>query len=76
MQDKPLQHRKFDVYAETDFPADVHRHWGLSDNDYTDLKALLIGRPVGPQLVSDEVLQKRGYSSWKEYKVCSAIKAW
>lgn len=64
------------VYTEEDFLIVNYRDWGLSDEALRHIKDLMIGEPVEPAEFTDSELKTAGYSSWKQYEVCAALRAW
>ena len=64
------------VYTEEDFLIENYRDWGLSDDSLRLIKEFMIGEPVEPAEFTDLELKTAGYSSWKQYEVCAALRAW
>ncbi len=64
------------VYTEEDFLIENYRDLGLSDDALRRIKEFMIGEPVEPAKFTDSELRTAGYSSWKQYEVCAALRAW
>ena len=64
------------VYTEEDFLVENYREWGLSDDALRRIKDLMVGEPVEPADCTESELKAAGYTSWKQYEVCAALRAW
>ncbi len=65
------------VYTEEDFCFETHHEcWGVSEESLQRIKEAMIGQAVPPEEFSAEELIAAGYSSWKHYDICAAIRAW
>lgn len=65
-----------EMYAEEDFLVESYRDWGVSDDALRRVKDFMVGEPVGPAEFTQLELEAAGYTSWKQYEVCAAIRAW
>ena len=65
-----------DVYTKDDFLVESYRDWGVSDHALRRLMDFMVGEPVGPAEFTQSELEAAGYTSWKQYEICAAIRAW
>ena len=50
--------------------------WGLSDTALRRISKFMVGEPVGPPKFSESELKAAGYTSWTQYQVHAALRAW
>ncbi len=63
-------------YRSEDFPEEVRQSWGISDEDFKEIKFQLAGTRLPPARITQKELEQKGYNSWGHYKGVAAIRAW
>lgn len=64
------------MYTKENFLSINYRDWALSDSTLQHIKDFMLGEPVGPPMFTDSELRAAGYTSWKQYEVHAALRAW
>lgn len=64
------------LYTEEDFLIKDYCDWGLSKKALQCIKDCMVGEPVPPARFTKAQLKEAGYTSWKQYEIHAALRAW
>lgn len=69
------KHRCYSIIHSKVFPGEVCQAWGISDEDFEEIKSQLVGNPLPPARMSQNQLEQKGYTSWGHYKAVAVVRA-
>ena len=64
------------LYTKEDFVIKDCCDWGLSEKALQCIKDFMVGEAVPPARFTEAQLKEAGYTSWKQYEIHAALRAW